>query len=151
MLKITNVSHLDHGISTAILSWLLTMFADKNEFFIATVKLPVELGNGGTVPCDLRGPMVGDDPVPDSLCSYGRRGEQRKWDTRFTTMHPTVSTDVTIIAGPHGDDACVLYTVYGGPCAPREPGDPSLAATPEQHAESVAFWKEHAISFYAKR
>lgn len=38
--------------------------------------------------------------------------------------------------------ACVLYTAFGGPAAPQEPGDPGCK-DPEA---SAAFWREHALS-----
>lgn len=41
----------------------------------------------------------------------------------------------------------ILYTAFGGPLAPREPGDPDLPA--EERAESEAFWAEHALSSVA--
>jgi hypothetical protein len=53
---------------------------------------------------------------------------------------------LTVIAGPGDDglDGVVLYTAYGGKCAPREPGDTSL--NDEQRLESQAFWSEHALA-----
>lgn len=38
--------------------------------------------------------------------------------------------------------ACVLYTAYGGPPAPQEPGDPGCK-DPET---SAAFWRQHALA-----
>jgi hypothetical protein len=38
--------------------------------------------------------------------------------------------------------ACILYTAFGGPLAPQEPGDPGCK-DPEA---SAAFWREHALS-----
>lgn len=38
--------------------------------------------------------------------------------------------------------ACILYTTFGGPLAPQEPGDPSCK-DPEA---STAFWQEHALA-----
>lgn len=38
--------------------------------------------------------------------------------------------------------ACILYTVYGGPQAPQEPGDPNCK-DPEK---SAAFWREHGLA-----
>jgi hypothetical protein len=40
----------------------------------------------------------------------------------------------------------ILYTAFGGPAAPREPGDPSLDGNEAGLAESKAFWAEHALS-----
>ena len=38
--------------------------------------------------------------------------------------------------------ACVLYTAFGGPASPQEPGDPAC----KDPAASAAFWREHALS-----
>lgn len=38
--------------------------------------------------------------------------------------------------------ACVLYTAFGGPAAPQEPGDPAC----KDPVASAAFWREHALS-----
>ena len=38
--------------------------------------------------------------------------------------------------------ACILYTAFGGPAAPQEPGDPGC----KDPATSTAFWREHALS-----
>jgi hypothetical protein len=52
---------------------------------------------------------------------------------------------LTIVAGPHGDEPCVLYTAYGGPEAPREPGDPDIPGHSARDAAAV-FWADHALS-----
>lgn len=50
--------------------------------------------------------------------------------------------------GPVMGDAvvtpCVLFTVFGGPMAPRELFDPTLPAS--ERSESERFWSEHALS-----
>ena len=140
MLKLTRESHLDHGIPTAVLAHLLTLLGERDGFFVETVELPAELG---VVPCALRGPAVGDPPIPDSETEMRRRGE-RTWESRTTTLPPTRTRLVTIIAGPAGSDTCVLYTVYGGPCAPQEPDDPNL--DPRRIGPSMDFWATHALS-----
>jgi len=38
--------------------------------------------------------------------------------------------------------ACVLYTAFGGPASPQEPGDPTCK-DPEA---SAVFWREHALA-----
>lgn len=38
--------------------------------------------------------------------------------------------------------ACVLYTAFGGPAAPQEPGDPGC----KDVGASTAFWREHALA-----
>lgn len=37
---------------------------------------------------------------------------------------------------------CVLYTAFGGPAAPQEPGDPGC----KDLAASTTFWREHALA-----
>lgn len=46
--------------------------------------------------------------------------------------------------GPFGGDPCVLYTVVGGPAAPKELADPYLTA--EERPAAEAFWREHALA-----
>jgi hypothetical protein len=38
--------------------------------------------------------------------------------------------------------ACIVYTMYGGPLAPQEPGDPGCRDVDA----SKAFWSEHALT-----
>jgi hypothetical protein len=85
---------------------------------------------------------MGDLPVPDGECTMVVRGA-RRGASRLCGRAPRPSRLVTVIAGPHGD-ACILYTAFGGPQAPREPFDPSLDDA--GRACSVAFWAEHALS-----
>jgi hypothetical protein len=37
---------------------------------------------------------------------------------------------------------CILYTAFGGPPAPQEPGDPGC----KDLATSAAFWRDHALA-----
>jgi hypothetical protein len=53
---------------------------------------------------------------------------------------------ITVIGGPHLDDPCILYTAFGGPATPKEPGDPSLDGNLIELAKSQAFWAEHALA-----
>lgn len=46
---------------------------------------------------------------------------------------PTLATKVAI------------FTAYGGPCAPREPGDATLSSD-EEKKESADFWAQHALA-----
>ena len=137
-MKLHEDSHVDHDISTAQLSYVLERFGDHNKFFIATVDLPPELG---TVPCDLMGPLVGDDPVPESEVTYEARGD-RNWKSRtIEVSSPRMTRKITVIAGPHDGEPCVLFTVYGGPLAPQESGDPGC----EDPEASNEFWSKHAL------
>ena len=38
--------------------------------------------------------------------------------------------------------ACILYTAFGGPASPQEPGDPGC----KDPVVSAAFWRDHALS-----
>jgi hypothetical protein len=132
-------SHLDHNLTPAQLDWLFSQFSDRAGFFIETVELPETLGK---VPCDLFGPLVGDEPIPESEVHYAKRGE-RAWESRLIEVaYPRNTRKVTVIAGPHDGHACVLYTAFGGPAAPQEPGDPGCK-DPEA---SRAFWAQHALA-----
>lgn len=145
-------SHVDHNLSPAQLDYLLDRFATRDTFFLETIELPPELG---TVPCALWGPTMGDPPVPEEEVLHARRGA-RSWPSRLTTRPPRPTRLVTVIAGPHEEPctpcdecvggrrtyACVLYTAFGGPSAPQEPGDPGC----KDLAASSAFWNAHALA-----
>jgi hypothetical protein len=132
-------SHVDHGLTQAQLDWLLERFAEKGEFFIETVELPEDLGD---VPCGLHGPLLGDDPVPEDECRHEVRGD-REWTSRLCDRPERRVRTVSVIAGPHDDGSpCVLYTAFGGPVAPQEPGDPRC----RDMDESKRFWDEHALT-----
>lgn len=138
MLTIHKESHLDHGLTQPQIDWLLSRYAGANAFFKETVELPEELG---TVPCALMGPIVGDMPIPESEVYYRRR-ESRDWESRcIEVAYPRKSRKVTIVAGPHDGQECIIYTVYGGPEAPQEPGDPNC----RDKEVSAKFWSEHAL------
>lgn len=164
-------SHLDHALTEAQIDHLFAAFADRGEFFIAELELPVELG---TVPCGLHGPKMGDPPVPDHEVTRERRGE-RAWSSRLVERPVRQVRTVTVIAGPHAGEACVLFTAFGGPLAPQEPGDvrrqleelertrgalsdrspesaehtavyAQIVALREKRAAADTFWSEHALS-----
>lgn len=135
-------SHLDHGLSPAVVDYIMTRFADRAAFFIETFELPVELG---TVPCGLYGPIMGDGPITDD-CPFlheEKRGNREYTSRGIKTDTRQVRT-VTVIAGPHEEHACILYTAFGGPITPKEPNDPTLA--PDKLDESRKFWSEHALA-----
>ena len=142
MLKLTPSSHLNHNLSAAHLEWILQRFGDRDAFFLEPVELPASLPS---VPCGLHGPRVGDEPVPDRECRLEKRlGRERA--SRVCDRPMKMVRTLTVIAGPHGDDACVLYTAHGGPSAPREPWDPSLEGDVDARAASIDFWAEHALT-----
>jgi hypothetical protein len=142
-------SHLDHNLTAAQIEYLLDRFADRDAFFIATVELPEDLG---TVPCGLYGPTMGDDPVRDDEITFTVRGE-RKGPSRLIDRLPRPTRQVTVIAGPHDGQPCVLFTAFGGPAAPREPweleSDPAHCRDDFESLDLIAsreFWAQHALS-----
>lgn len=140
-LTITSGSHLDHHLTPAHIEWMLEAFQDRVGFFIQTMTLPDHLAE---VPCGIYGPSVGDEPVPESEVTYIVRGA-RKCASRVVDRPSRMTRTLTVIGGPtENDGPCVLYTAYGGPLAPREPGCPSLDSY-EAIEEARAFWKQHAL------
>ena len=140
-MQIVADSHLDHGLSEAQVACISERFAERDGFFIESFELPAGLG---TIPCGLHGPIMGDAPVEDAEVTYAVRGD-RPCESRLCDRPTRPTSTVTVIAGPHEDSSCVLYTAFGGPLAPREPGDPSISDDGER-AECEAFWAEHALS-----
>ena len=139
MLLIHRESHLDHALTTAQLSHVLKVFADKAEFFNETIELPPELG---LVPCALYGPLVGDAPVTEG--AYRAIRGNRKAPSRMIDRPVRLTNKLTVIAGPHDGLECVLFTAYGGPKgAPKEPQD---CEDGEERERSEAFWAEHALA-----
>lgn len=120
------VSHVDHDLSDAQLAWLIDR---ANEYLLLpdtssgllklTLTLPEEFG---AIPCGLHGPVMGDEPVGNDEVEPGRRGE-RLGDSRLCARPPRQVRKVSLIAGPHEDQPWVLFTAFGGPIAPREPGE----------------------------
>lgn len=131
-------SHVDHGLTPAQVTHILERFADRDAFFIETFELPPELG---TVPCSLWGPLMGDAPVIEAHVRLEPRGT-RAWTSRIVEYPPRNTRTVTVIAGPHDGAPCILFTAFGGPLAPQEPGDPGC----KDPAASTAFWAEHALA-----
>jgi len=134
-------SHTDHNMTAAQREWALNALKDRTGFFIETLTLPVSLG---TVPCGLYGPIMGDDPVPESNVHYAVRGK-RPAPSRMIDLPERPCRQITVIAGPSGGDPCCLYTMFGGPSAPREPSDAGLKTDAEK-AEAQSFWAQHALS-----
>lgn len=159
-------SHVDHGLTEAQLRYLLARFADRETFFLETIELPEDLG---TLPCGLYGPLMDDAPIADDEVTLAHRGN-RAWSSRLVDRPTRPTRLCTVIAGPHEEACsrcdgsggigewkaripcsctggkikhpCVLYTAFGGPATPQEPGDPSC----KDPAASAAFWREHALA-----
>lgn len=138
MMKLHKDSHLDHGLSPEQVDFLLKTFADRDGFFIASVELPV-----GTIESRLYGPKAGDAPVAEAEVHYARRGD-RKYPSRMVHKPGRNTSTITVIAGPHDGESCILYTAFGGPPTPREPGDETLPEKERQ--ESLDFWSVHALA-----
>lgn len=138
---VQGVSHLDHGLTKAHVSWIKHTFREQTEFFLTTLELPEHLPD---LKCGLRGPIVGDDPIPEEEVTYKKRGE-RAWASRMVKREALSTRKITIIAGPHETEndsfACVLYTAFGGPASPQEPGDPGC----KDVEASKKFWAKHAL------
>jgi hypothetical protein len=94
----------------------------------------------------LYGPIVFDAPVLDAV--LGMRGD-RKHSSRLVRLPARGTRRVTVIAGAHDGRPCVLYTAFGGPITPQEPGDPKLleTGTPQSIQESIDFWAKHALAY----
>lgn len=133
-------SHTDH-VSKEIVDYVLGLFKAKQSFFIETIELPDGLG---LVECGLYGPAAGDLAVWEMHVWHAKR-PGRSWMSRLINKPPRQTKVLTVVAGPYGGHPCVLYTVYGGPVAPRELDDPSLTNIAEYEA-AKAFWAEHALS-----
>lgn len=139
---ITPESHLDHGLTPAHIALIMDRFGPLDFAFTETMWLPEHLPD---VPCALYGPCVGDDAVPESEVFYQIRGS-RAWSSRMVRRPLRGVRLLSVIAGPSGDVPSILYTAFGGPVAPREPGDPDCQSDHIIHHASVQFWKRHAIA-----
>jgi hypothetical protein len=140
MLAITADSHLDHGLTVAHLRHVLAHFHDRTSFFLLTLELPPELPK---LLCGLYGPLMGDPPILDAEATLEPR-PGRAWPSRLVDRPLRPSRLLTVVAGPHEDIPCLLYTAYAGPEAPREPGDTTLS--PEARQRAQEFWATHALS-----
>lgn len=144
-------SHLDHHLTDAQIAHVFERFADRAAFFIETIELPEELG---TVPCGLYGPSMGDAPVLEA--EQAKRGA-RAWTSRLVDRPARPTRQLTVIGGPHDGEPCILYTAFGGPSTPQEPGDirRQLEALEEQRRELHRAGKGHDthpehVAIYAK-
>lgn len=140
MLTITALSHLDHGLTTAHLRFVLDRYRDRDAFFIETVELPQSLA---ALECGLYGPIMGDSPIAEADVVWQPRAG-RQLSSRLVRLPPRPTRLLTIVAGPHEAFSCLLYTSFGGPAAPRELGDPALTGIELEAARG--FWLEHALA-----
>lgn len=143
MLVIGCESHLDHGLTVEQLQHVLARYKEAKAFFIETIDLPIGLGE---VPCSLYGPIMGDEPVNEDDVIYDYRGV-RPHKSRLLNQPVRPSRKITVIAGPHEGQPCFLYSTFGGPLAPKEPGDPTFQQeTVAKQAEAIKFWTQHALA-----
>lgn len=143
MKNISKVFHADHGIDATTLLWALSHI-NAEGFFLRTFTLP-ESHVG--VMCGLYGPSVGDAPINDDDTYMVVRNPERGGHNppaRMTNQPLRSSRLLTVIGSIEGDNV-TIYTSYGGPSAPRLPGDPSMT-TEEEKSEAASFWAQHALS-----
>lgn len=140
MLVLHKDSHLDHNISKEQLDWVLEQTKDEQGFFVKTLSLPRELGE---VYSNLYGPIMGDDPIKETEVIYKIRGNRPYHSRILPNGRPGPTQLITIVSGPHDGQPMVLYTIYGGAVAPKEPGD--TFSSDKEREESVKFWAEHAL------
>lgn len=142
MLKLHSDSHRDHGLSVAHLDYLLDTFRQRDGFFIETTLLPGDLP---PAQCALYGPAMGDPPIVHEMALppytestnvvMRQRGVRPYLSRVITGARTRPCRYVTLIAGPHDGESCVVYTAFGGPLAPKEPGE--LAATIAEHVANA--------------
>lgn len=129
-------SHTDL-IPKDVLEFILAYYSGCTRPFTETIELPMKFS---TVECGLYGPAMGDPPMYEADVFYSRR-PNRKWESRLVNSPMRQTRQLTVVAGPYDGQPCVLFTVYGGPATPLEPGDPKADRT-----ESWGFWAHHALS-----
>ena len=141
MLVVHKASHVDHVADAVIQAVLEAHKETENpdgKVLVVEVPLPEDM----RLACRLRGPAVGDPPVPEDEVVYVIR-EGRDWPSRMVLRPPVFTAVLTVVMGPYGGDPLVLYTCYPGPAAPKEPGDPGLLL--EEKDAAIKFWAEHAL------
>jgi len=158
MIKVHKESHTDHSIPAEVRSYVLEKFARRKSFFVETIEYPdratlftgKSLNDWSSTPHSYESklppvPCALHLNVPEDEVYYAKRGD-REYESRMCKRPPRMVREVTIIAGPHPDDpdaGMILYTMYGGLAAPKEPNDPRL--TDEEREESIAFWSKAAL------
>lgn len=140
---VTNNTHLDHGIPLGWLEEVAGCMDNDAPFVVQTFEVPWE------VDCILH------LDVPESEVFYQKRGT-RGYTSRCTERPARKVKTVTVLGGK-GE----VWTAFGGPLAPREPGDSYF--TPHlkygvmgyvvedekiqaEYRASVAFWAKAALS-----
>jgi len=140
MLTIHKDSHIHDNVPQLVRDWVIDHLNAKElpSFLMLTLSYPSPI-----IPCGLHGPIMGDAPIGEVECFYGKRGK-REYNSRLCNRSPRLQCGVTIIAGEHDGQEHVIYTMFGGPLAEKEPADPTLKDSERDF--SVRFWREHALS-----
>jgi hypothetical protein len=137
-MKVHRDSHLDHGLTGYHLENVFARLEGFTGFFVKTLPIPADLA---PLSCGLYGPTMGDAAIAEVEVTYAVRG-LRTYTSRLVARPMRPTRLVTVIAGQHDGEPCVIYTAFGGPAAPRELGDPSL----DDLEARAAFWATHALS-----
>lgn len=135
------VFHADHGIGLSVIEALVAQ-VKPTGFFLKELELPKDAPDALSA---IHGPIAGDAPVTDAEVTLKQRSPDRP-PSRMVARASRPTRKVTLIGNTTPEGGVVVYTCYGGPPAPREPGDPSLQDDPAALAESQAFWAQHALS-----
>ena len=138
---IKRIFHADHGIPHFTVLQVIQALNPPEGFFLRTVDLPDGAPDAMNA---LYGPRSGDEPVAEADVFYAQRSEDRP-PSRMIDLPKRPTRKVTVI-GMAEPDGVVVYTIYGGPSAEREPGDPSIANDPELVKAAKAFWAKHALA-----
>lgn len=165
-------SHVDHGLTEAQLQHVLERFAARDGFFIETFALPQEQGTipCGLYGPRMGDAPIGEDEVRyvrrgdrtwDSRLVDRTPRDQRELTVIAGPHEEACSTcdGSGRVADGHGFGAshpcprgeceggkirhsCILYTAFGGPAAPQEPGDPGC----KDVDAAKKFWADHALA-----
>jgi hypothetical protein len=147
-------THNDHGINSkqlALVQECLTQIPQKDGFFIQEIEIP---DTAGPVICGLYGPVMGDEPIDNEDVAMIRRGNRPYKDR--TVCRPFRLSNIVQVIGIKATRQYMsnaravaevhynLFTVFGGPLAPKNPNDLSL--TNDEIEEARSFWAVHALS-----
>lgn len=147
---VAGVSHVDHGLTSDHIAFVSAMVAIEVErkalaltggVRVLGLTLPGDLAG---LDCGLHGPAMGDNPIAETEVTYEVRAN-RKNASRMVSRATRKTREIVVVVGPIDDEPCTLYTSYGGPLAPREPGDQSIGSWDDLEV-SRAFWRDHALS-----
>ena len=138
---IKRIFHADHGIPHFTVLQIVQALDLPEGFFLRTTELPEGAPDAMNA---LYGPKSGDKAVAESEVFYAQRTPDRP-PSRMIALPKRPTRTVTII-GMAEPDGVVVYTVYGGPAAEREPGDPTIANDPAMLKAAKDFWSKHALA-----